>query len=66
MRLKMPVSNNQFCISFIKPVLCMCIHMLTEEQLKWTPKDDEIVEKHRELVAAGKVKTVNFLQLKRE
>lgn len=40
--------------------------MLTEDQLKWTKKDDEIVARHKKEVASGKVKTVNFLELKRE
>jgi hypothetical protein len=40
--------------------------MLTEEQLKWTQKDTDIVNKHREEVKDKNVKTVNFLELKRE
>jgi hypothetical protein len=40
--------------------------MLTEDQLKWTQRDTEIVERHKKEVASGMVKTVNFLELKKE
>lgn len=40
--------------------------MLTEEQLKWTAKDDEIVARHQKEVASGNVKTMNFLDIKKE
>lgn len=40
--------------------------MLTEDQLKWTARDTAIVEKHKQEVKAGTVKTVNFLELNKE
>lgn len=40
--------------------------MLSKEQLKWTQKDTEIMERHKKEVESGNIKTVNFLELKKE